>query len=63
MKVIFDSEKEFENFKGRKCPCSIDLKARCMISIYKNCEECWEESLKDIPKNIEIEVKEDESDV
>lgn len=63
MKIIFDSKKEFKNFKERKCPCSIDLKARCMISIYKNCEKCWEESLKDIPKNIEIEVKEDESDV
>lgn len=56
MKVTFNSQKEFENFKIRKCPRDLNLKQkRCTAYA---CERCWKEALEDLPENVEIEVKE-----
>ena len=55
MKVIFNSKKEFENFRKRKCPGDLNLKQnRCATY---TCKKCWEEALEDLPEGIEIEVK------
>lgn len=56
MKVTFNSEKEFENFKRRRCPKDLMLKQnRC---IEYTCEKCWNKALEDMPEGIEIEVNE-----
>lgn len=56
MKVTFNSKKEFENFKIRKCPRDLNLKQnRCAAYA---CKKCWEEALEDLPEGIEIEVNE-----
>lgn len=55
MKVTFNSEEEFENFKIRKCPRDLNLKQKRCTAY--TCERCWKEALEDLPEGIEIEVK------
>lgn len=55
MKVTFENEEEFKNFRKRKCPIDLTLKQNRCVNYA--CEKCWEEALKSMPENIEIEVK------
>ena len=46
MKIVFDSEKEHEEFTNKFCPSSFDLNEHnfCGRGLERLCEKCWEES-------------------